>query len=60
VGKNVEPRYLSAPLERSAVSIKACLAGEQHARHSIVVVEGYFQMMQIGKGAVKNDVNPLA
>ena len=52
VGKDVEPRYLSSPAERSDVSIKHCLFGEQHARHSVIVVEGAFVAMLIGDGAV--------
>lgn len=52
VGKDVEPRYLAADPEDESVPLKHCLGGEQHARHSIAVVEGFFQALRIGPGAV--------
>ncbi len=52
IGDGVEPRYLAADPEDETMPLKHCLGGEQHARHSIVVVEGFFQAMRIGPGAL--------
>ncbi len=52
VGQDVEPRYLSSPPELSGVLLKHCLFGSEHARHSVAIVEGPFQAMRIGDGAV--------
>lgn len=49
---NVEPRYLSSPPEHSSVLLKHCLLGEDLALNCVVVVEGLFQAMRIGPGAV--------
>jgi len=45
-------RYLSASPQEEAVSHKTLLYGEDYARHSIIVVEGPFDVWRIGPGAV--------
>lgn len=52
IGRNVEPRYVSARPDQEARSIKTLLAFEHLARHAAVVTEGLFGAMRIGPGGV--------
>ena len=49
---NVELRYVSAAEKQEAINHKSLLYGEDYARHSIVVVEGPFDVWKIGPGCV--------
>lgn len=49
---NVELRYVSAPKTDESVHLKDTLFGEDKAGNSVVVVEGPFDAMRIGPGAV--------
>lgn len=52
IGRDVEPRYVSASPDQEARPIKSLLAFEHHARHAAVVTEGLFGAMRIGPGGV--------
>ena len=52
IGEKVELRYLSAPPEDESVPLKHLVGGLQHVYHSVVVVEGPFDMFRIGPGSV--------
>ncbi len=45
-------RYVNAAAGEERVSAKTLLFGADHARHAVVVVEGPFDAMRIGPGAV--------
>jgi hypothetical protein len=45
-------RYITAKPEQEAISPKQFLFGEQHCLHTIIVVEGVFDVFKIGYGAV--------
>jgi DNA primase len=49
---NVEPRYLSAAANQSAVPIQNLLYGQDYVRHAMVIVEGPVDCWRIGPGAV--------
>lgn len=49
---NTEPRYISARPDQERTKLKTLLYGEDYARHSIIIVEGPFDVMWIGPGAV--------
>ncbi len=51
IGKEVSQRYISAPAEEEAVSIKDTIYGLDYCLHSIVVVEGPTDAWRIGPGA---------
>jgi len=50
--EDASPRYVNAKPEQEAVPIKSLLYGAEHAGHSIIVVEGPFDVWKIGPGAV--------
>lgn len=52
VSEKVDQRYISAPAECEAMNHKELLFGEDHARHAVCCVEGPFDAMRIGPGAV--------
>lgn len=52
IDPEIEIRYKNAPIECEAISIKKLLFGEDFVRHSVIVVEGPFDAMRIGPGAV--------
>ena len=45
-------RYINAPVEHEAVSMKVLLYGSQYPRHSVIVVEGPTDVWKIGPGSV--------
>lgn len=45
-------RYDSAPAECESINCHSLLFGEDYARHSVIVVEGPFDVFRIGPGAV--------
>jgi len=47
-----EPRYVSASLEEESMPHKELLMGEDYVRGTAIIVEGPFDMMRIGPGAV--------
>ena len=49
---NDAKRYISAPVEKEEVNIKATLYGQHLARHSIIITEGPVDAWAIGPGAV--------
>jgi DNA primase len=56
-----EPRYISARPDQELVSIKQSLLGEDYVRDVVIVVEGPFDAMRVGPGAVAlfgNAVSP--
>ncbi len=44
-------RYITAKPEQEKISSKQLLFGEDYARHSIIAVEGPFDVMRVGPGA---------
>ena len=46
------PRYISAKPSEERRSIKSLLFGLDHVKHAVVVVEGIFDALRIGPGAV--------
>lgn len=45
-------RYRNARPEEEAVSAKDCLFGEEYVTNAVIVVEGFFDAMRVGPGAV--------
>lgn len=52
IDPNNQIRYKNAPIENEAISIKQLLFGEDYARHTVLVTEGFVDAMRIGPGAV--------
>ncbi len=52
IGEGVQPRYLMAPPEQESRPLKSLLFGEHLALHSVCVVEGQFDAIRLGPGAV--------
>ncbi len=53
ISKNKDiTRYISASPEQEKINHKTLLYGEDYARHAVVIVEGPFDVMRIGPGAV--------
>lgn len=48
----IQPRYLSAPPECEREPIHDCLYGEDFCKSRVVIVEGLFDALRIGDGAV--------
>lgn len=52
ISDNAVPRYKTAKANQEKISSRKLLFGEDFCRHSIIVVEGPFDAMRIGPGAV--------
>jgi len=47
-----EPRYLNCPVEDTVFEKRQLLYGEDHAGHTVIVVEGFLDVWALGYGAV--------